>query len=139
MHEGSITIRLPADLREIQRMNRLVRQFGELHEVPDRTLYSVNLALDELVSNVILYGYGDPAGETIVIGLEARGDQLHATIEDRGREFDPHTAPPPDLDAPLEKRKVGGLGIHLVRSLMDELQYRREGAKNLLTLRKRFR
>ena len=54
MHEGSITIRLAADVKEIERLNRLVRQFGELHDVPSRTLYAVNLALDELVTNVIL-------------------------------------------------------------------------------------
>ena len=67
MHEGSITFCIPADLKEIQRLNRLVRLFGELHEVPDRSLYAVNLALDELLSNVILYGYDDPAGQTITV------------------------------------------------------------------------
>lgn len=120
-------------------MNRLVRQFGELHEVPDRTLYAVNLALDELVSNVILYGFADPAGQEIVVWLSAQDKFLDARVEDGGREFDPHTAPRPDLEAPLEKRQAGGLGIHLVRSLMDQMDYRREGSKNVLTLRKRFR
>lgn len=139
MHEGSITIRLPADLKEIQRLNRLVRQFGELHDVPDRALYAVNLAMDELVSNVILYGYPEPAGQEITAGLEVRGSDLFATLEDSGRAFDPHTAPPPNLDAPLQERTVGGLGIHLVRSLMDGMEYRREGEKNVLTLRKRIR
>ena len=63
MHEGSISIRIEADVREIERLNRLVRQFGELHDVPSRTLYAVNLALDELVTNAILYGYDDPVGK----------------------------------------------------------------------------
>src|SRR4051794_1266607 len=69
MHDGSITIRIAADVKEIERLNRVVRQFGELHEVPGRALYSVNLALDELVSNAILYGYEDATGQEISIRL----------------------------------------------------------------------
>ncbi len=141
MHDGSITIRIAPEVREIERLNRVVRQFGELHEVPGRTLYSVNLALDELVSNVVLYGYepNPPEGEQITIHLEIRGADLYASVEDGGREFDPATAPIPDLGKPLEERQVGGLGIHLVRSLMDKMEYKRHATKNLLTLRKRIR
>jgi anti-sigma regulatory factor (Ser/Thr protein kinase) len=139
MHDGSITIRIAADVREIERLNRVVRQFGELHEIPGRTLYSVNLALDELVSNVILYGYDDPAGQQIQVKIAIEGPELHAWLEDGGREFDPATVPLPKLDEALGERQIGGLGIHLVKSLMDKLEYRREGAKNLLTLRKRIR
>jgi anti-sigma regulatory factor (Ser/Thr protein kinase) len=139
MHDGSITIRLAADVKEIERLNRLVRQFGELHDIPGRTLYSVNLALDELVTNVILYGYDDPAGQQIQVKLEVSGSDLHAWLQDSGREFDPASIPTPSLDASLGDREVGGLGIHLVRSLMDRLEYKRDGAKNLLTLRKRIR
>lgn len=139
MHDGSITIRIAADVKEIERLNRLVRQFGELHEIPGRTLYSVNLALDELVTNVILYGYDDPAGQQIQVKLEVSGSDLHAWLEDGGREFDPASIPSPDLESSLGERQIGGLGIHLVRSLMDRLEYRRDGAKNLLTLRKRIR
>jgi serine/threonine-protein kinase RsbW len=139
MHDGSITIRIAADVKEIERLNRVVRQFGELHEVPGRTLYSVNLALDELVSNAILYGYDDASGQQIQVKLSIEGPELYAWLEDGGREFDPISVPVPSLDRPLDEREIGGLGIHLVRSLMDKLEYRREGAKNLLTLRKRIR
>ena len=59
MHEGTITIRIPADVKDIERLCRLVRQFGELHDVPSRTLYAVNLALDEAVTNVVQYGFDD--------------------------------------------------------------------------------
>ncbi len=141
MHEGSITIRLCVDVHEIERLNRLVRHFGELHEIPGRTLYAVNLALDELVSNVVLYGFENPPprGHEIVVRVETNDGELCATVEDTGREFDPLRAPVPDLDAPLSKRQVGGLGIHLVRSLMDGVDYRRHGDKNVLTVRKRIR
>lgn len=141
MHEGSITIRLGVDVHEIERLNRLVRQFGELHEIPGRTLYAVNLALDELVSNVVLYGFSDPppSGKEITVRVETNDGELHAVVQDSGRAFDPLRAPVPNLDAPLNERQIGGLGIHLVRSLMDGVDYRHEGGKNVLTVRKRIR
>ena len=139
MHEGSITIRLPADVREIERMHRLVRQFGELHEIPSRTLYAVNLALDEVVTNVVLHGFDDCAGQEVVVQMETAEAELRSVVVDGGREFDPMNAPLPDLTATLNERALGGLGIHLVRSLMDCVEYRREDAKNVLTMRKRIR
>ena len=139
MHEGSITIHLTADVREIERLNRLVRQFGELHDVPSRTLYAVNLALDELVTNVILYGYEDGSGKDVVIKLETAGRELVAAVADEAKAFNPLEVAPPDLSAPLEDRQLGGLGVHLVRSLMDRVSYARENDKNVLTIRKRLR
>jgi serine/threonine-protein kinase RsbW len=139
MHEGSITIRLAADVKEIERLNRLVRQFGELHEVPSRTLYAVNLALDELVTNVVLYGYESATGKEVLVRIATAGQELVASVLDDGKAFDPLKAPPPDLTAPLEERTLGGLGIHLVRSLMDHVSYARDDDKNVLTIRKRIR
>ena len=139
MHEGSITIRLPAEVREIERLNRLVRQFGELHEIPSRTLYAVNLALDEVVTNVVLHGFDEAAGQEIAVRMETVDGEFRSEVRDGGREFDPMSAPLPDLSAALHERTLGGLGIHLVRSLMDRVEYRREDAKNVLTMRKRIR
>jgi serine/threonine-protein kinase RsbW len=139
MHEGSITIRLRAEVPEVERLNRLIRQFGELHEIPSRTLYALNLAVDELVSNVILYAFDNPIEQEVVIKIDAAQKEVTAVITDSGRAFDPFSVPPPDLDAPLEEREIGGLGVHLVRSLMDRLEYQRVGSKNVLTVRKRMR
>lgn len=139
MYEGSISIRLPVDLREIERLNRIVRLFGDLHEVPSRTLYAVNLALDEVVTNLVLHGFKDGTGHEFAIDLTARDGAIIAQVEDDGIAFNPLDAPVPNLNAPLEERTLGGLGIHLVRSLMDKMEYRREGPKNVLTVRKRIR
>jgi serine/threonine-protein kinase RsbW len=139
MHEGSISIRIEADVREIERLNRLVRQFGELHDVPSRTLYAVNLALDELVTNVVLYGFTDPSGKEVLIKLISAGNELVASVYDGGKPFDPLKVEPPNLHAPLEERELGGLGIHLVRSLMDHVSYARESDQNVLTVRKKIR
>ena len=139
MHEGSITIRLPVDLKEIERLNRIVRQFGDLHELPGRTLYSVNLALDEVVTNIVLHGFDDAAGQEFEARLVVTEGLIVAEVEDGGRAFNPLDAPTPDLTAPLDERAIGGLGIHLVKSLMDRVEYRRDGQKNVLTVRKRIR
>ena len=139
MHEGSITIQVAADVREIERLNHLVRQFGELHEIPSRALYAVNLALDELVTNVMLYGFDDPSGQRVTIQISTADGILTASVHDTGKPFDPLSVQPPDLTASLEQRELGGLGIHLVRSLMDQVSYSREGDKNILSVRKRIR
>jgi serine/threonine-protein kinase RsbW len=139
MHEGSISIRIEADVREIERLNRLVRQFGELHDVPSRTLYAVNLALDELVTNAVLYGFDDPTGKEVLVKIATAGSELIASVCDGGRPFNPLDVKPPDLSAPLEDRELGGLGVHLVRSLMDHVSYVREGDQNVLTVRKKIR
>ncbi|MEQ1861396.1 MAG: ATP-binding protein [Chthoniobacteraceae bacterium] len=139
MHEGSITIHVAADVREIERLNQLVRRFGELHEVPSRTLYAVNLALDELVTNAVLYGFDDPQGRQITVRIAAAAGELVASVTDEGKHFNPLDAKVPDLAAPLAERDMGGLGIHLVRSLMDHVGYSRDDDKNVLTIRKHFR
>lgn len=139
MHEGSITIRLRAEVPEIERLNRVTRQFGELHELPSRTLHAVTLALDELVSNVVLYGFDDPIGQEITVQIEVREGEVRATVSDGGRAFDPLVVASPDFSIPLEQRPLGGLGIHIVRSLMDHAEYRRGEGKNFLTVRKRIR
>jgi serine/threonine-protein kinase RsbW len=139
MHEGSITIHVAADVREIEHLNKLIRQFGELHEIPSRALYSVNLALDELVTNVVLYGFDDPAGRKVKISLTTKPGLLEAAVEDDGKFFNPLDATPPDLNATLAQRDLGGLGIHLVRSLMDHVSYVHENGKNVLTIQKRIR
>ncbi len=140
MHEGSIKIRIKPEVKEIERLTRLVRRFGELHEIPSRALYSITLALDEMVTNVILHSVGETSTAAPVdIFIETVGKDLVATVTDSGREFDPLQVPPPDLSASLAERELGGLGIHLVRSLMDAVHYAHEGAKNVLTLRKRIR
>lgn len=139
MHEGSITIRIAADVTEIERLNRLVRQFGELHEIPMRALYSINLALDELVTNTLTYGFENPDSEQVTIHIEVAAGEIVASVSDYGLEFNPLDAPTPDLTASLSERQIGGLGIHLVRSLMDKTEYARVDGKNVLTVRKRLR
>jgi serine/threonine-protein kinase RsbW len=97
------------------------------------------LVLEEIVTNVILYGCEDGLEHEISVRLSWEDPYIKLEVEDDGRPFNPLEAPPPDTGKPLAERQVGGLGIHLVREMMDELEYRRENDKNLLTLKTKTR
>ncbi len=102
-------------------------------------IYDVQLAVDEVCTNIIKYAYTDRPG-VINIVCESNGDELSVTITDNGKRFDPTKTPPPDLSPGWEDRKIGGLGIHFVKTMMDEVSYRfDETAGNILTLRKRIK
>ena len=98
----------------------------------------MGLALDEAVTNVVLYAYPQKKG-LIKLTLKKTGDDIHVEIRDQGKPFDPTQAPPPDLAVPLEQRKIGGLGIHLMRKSVDRLNYRHENGTNIFTLSKNTR
>ena len=96
--------------------------------------YKVNLALEELVINIMDYGF-DGGDHDIDITVISEDHRLTIEIADSGKPFDPlQDAPIPDTDAPIEERPIGGLGIYLVRNMMDDMQYRREGDRNYLTM-----
>ena len=94
----------------------------------------IHLALEEAVSNVIMYAYPEGTAGNMVLDAVRDGNRLRFTLVDRGKAFDPTAAPEANLEAPLEERLVGGLGIHLVRSIMDSISYSRLDGKNVLTM-----
>ena len=103
----------------------------------DQVSFRVALALEEAVTNIICHAFaGMPPPHVITVRLDITARLLTAEITDNGRPFDPTAAPVPDLSLPLEERPAGGLGIHLMRSMMDRIDYRRSGGKNLLRLEK---
>ena len=111
-----------------------VEDFGEREDWPLATLFKVKLAIEELGLNVAKHGRIDKAPH-IEITVTSDLDALTINIEDDGRPFDPlHDAPPPDLTSSIDDRPIGGLGIHFVREMMDEMTYRHEDGKNCLAL-----
>ena len=124
-------------LSEVERLATAIDTFGAAHGLRDDVVFAFNLALDEVLTNTISYGYDGLAEHDICVRLRVRAGVVQAEVEDDGRPFNPLDGPPPDLESPFEERPVGGLGLHIVRSLMDEVDYRRDGARNILTLRKR--
>ena len=99
--------------------------------------YVVMLAVEEAVMNVIGYAFADrPPPHSITVRLNIDPAKIVAEVTDNGREFNPTAMPEPDLTLPLERRRVGGLGIHLMRTMMDRLDYRRSDGRNILRLEK---
>ena len=99
-------------------------------------IYEVQLAVDEACTNIIHHAYSSERG-TITISCELQDNDLVITIRDSGSPFDPSVVLPPDLRTNLEERRVGGLGIHLMRNIMDEVSYNFDSEKgNTLIMRK---
>ncbi len=132
-----LSVNLRNRLSELDRLRKVIAQFGHRQGLPDNVLNSVELALEEIVTNVISYGYDDQDEHSITVRLAFQEGMVLAEVEDDGRPFNPLDAPEPKLDQPVEDRPIGGLGIHLVRNLMDALDYRHTQGKNLLRMKKR--
>jgi len=128
---------LSNDLNRMHDLVEFATSFAVRHGVPDRERYRLLVILDELFSNVVRYGYPAEARGSITFYLSRNdGNQLEIVVEDNGRPFDPLSVPEPDFDRPADARPTGGLGIHLVRSLVDNARYfRREGANRLVLTR----
>ena len=135
----SISVTLVNQLSEVTRLSRLVEAFGEAEGLGPEAVFSMNLALDEVVTNVIRYAHdSDGLQHPIVVRLALEQDVLTAQVEDGGRPFNPLEAPAPDLTGSLDERPIGGLGIHLARSVMSSVEYRREDGRNVLTMKKKL-
>ena len=129
-----LVIRKEVTADELESILDAVEDFGEREDWPPATLFKVKLAIEELGLNVAKHGRIDKAPH-IEITVTSDPDTLTINIEDDGRPFDPlHDAPPPDLTSPIDDRPIGGLGIHFVREMMDDMTYRHEDGKNCLAL-----
>jgi anti-sigma regulatory factor (Ser/Thr protein kinase) len=112
--------------------------FADALDVPVGVSNKVRLALDEVLSNILRHAFPPDGPHEIQVSVRKRIGRLTVTIEDDGVPFDPTRQAPVDIERPLEEREVGGLGIHLVRGMMDEVVYRRQPNGNRLTLIKRL-
>ncbi len=131
-----MTLELNSGLEELQRLVEFIEAFCHLHVLPDETSYHLNIALEELVLNVMRHGRCNPAEGSIRLEIELDGDTLNIELSDTGVPFNPLDRPAPDLTGNIAGRPVGGLGIHLVRSLMGSIGYQRREGRNHLHLTK---
>lgn len=134
----NLTLRLPNRLAAIGEAAEEIALFCETHGVPPAAIGHLNLALDEAMTNTIAYGWPKGGDHELAVTLTVGSGEVVAEVSDDGLAFDPLEVPPPDLESDLESRPVGGLGVHFMKTLMDEVSYRREDGRNLLTMRKRF-
>jgi sigma-B regulation protein RsbU (phosphoserine phosphatase) len=131
--EASIT----NDLGELERLAELVDGFVDCNGLPEKIAFNLNVCLDELITNIISYGYDDDEGHDIVVKFSYDGRSFVTEIIDDAKEFDPFTqAPEPDLDLDVDDRPIGGLGVFLVKEFMDGTEYRHEDGRNHTVLRK---
>ena len=128
---------LPNDTQEVPQLAAFIDEVCEAAGLDDITTMQMNLAMEEAVVNVMDYAY--PAGQHGDITIEAASDGvlLKFTITDSGSPFDPTAKADVDTSLSAEERPIGGLGIHLVRQLMDSIGYERAGGQNILTLKKK--
>jgi anti-sigma regulatory factor (Ser/Thr protein kinase) len=131
------TLILPADLAQLEHLSAWIDEMCALHSVPDDAHYHLNVALEEVVINAIKHGSCDAREDAIRVTMTLDGDEVRVTISDTGTPFNPLDMPPPDLSGDIAARPIGGLGIHLVRSLMNSVRYERRDGRNWLYLVKR--
>jgi anti-sigma regulatory factor (Ser/Thr protein kinase) len=99
--------------------------------------FVILLAIEELVTNCIKYAWDDAGEHTVVLVLAAEAQSVRLTVIDDGRAFDPLDAPPPNLSTDVRERPIGGLGLHMLREMADEIVYKRRDGTNRVTLTKR--
>ena len=137
MTSTRLDLTIADDLAEIGRIAPSIDDFcAALGHGPD-VAHAINLSLDELLTNTISYGYDSPGPHEIAITLVGDARSVTVTVTDDAVAFDPTQAGEPDLDAELDDRPIGGLGIHIVRVMMDDIVYRHVDGHNQLILTKR--
>ena len=130
----SLTLHLENKIAEVARLVDAVESFGTHAGLSPDLTYRLTLSLDEIVSNVIRHGYSDTNDHVVEVRLSIHDGVVTSVIEDDGHPYDPRESPEPDLSMPVEQRGPGGLGIFLVRQMMDSIDYARRDGRNILTV-----
>ena len=136
MHSHEYSFELRNDLSELETLSQHLNKFGEGTSLSEANITDVNICLDELFTNIISYGFKDNLEHITQFHLHLNDNELTVIIEDEGVAFNPLKKKDPDIPADLKDVKIGGLGIHIVRKLMDDIHYERKDGKNKLTLKK---
>lgn len=132
---NSLTLTIKNRMQELGPLSEKVQAFLEPLELPPRAAYVVDLAVEEMVTNIMKYGYDDEDVHEIVVRVDTPEREIRVTLEDDGHEFDPLQVPEPEKPDSIHERKIGGLGIHLVRNMASGMTYRREADRNILEIR----
>ena len=132
------SITLPATVENIGKITAFVEGRMEEKDCPLKQIMQVSMAVDEVMANVAMYAYAPGTGDvTVAVDFDDGSRTVSITFIDRGVAFDPLAKEDPDVTLPAEQRKIGGLGILLVKKTMDDVAYRREGDKNVLCIKKK--
>ena len=137
MKSHQYSFELKNDLSELETLCQHLNKFGQDTGLSEACLTDINICLDELFTNIVCYGFKDKLEHLTLFLLQLSKDVLTVVIEDEGVAFNPLEKKDPEIPDDLKDVRIGGLGIHIVRKLMDELHYERKDGKNKLTLKKR--
>ena len=133
----ALELKVTNRLEEIDRVNKRFNDFARQQGVPEADRRRLNLVFDELLNNIISYGFEDETEHQIAIEVVVTGARLQVTITDDGRPFNPfRQVTPPYAELSIDERPIGGLGVHLVRNVMDSVSYERHSGSNVVTLEK---
>jgi len=131
-----LTLHFANSADEAPRIARRIEHFLHDKQIADPTINKILLCVDELITNIIAHAYTDKEEHAVLIECRAFDDAIELELRDDGVPFDPTTQTRPNLKMSLEERNIGGLGIHLVMTLMDKVEYQREGDFNVLKVTK---
>ena len=129
-----LRVSLSPRLSAVRSLAQMVEEFGDANRLPDQQVYMINLALDELITNTVSYGLRGIARPRIEVALEISDSMLVLTMVDNGQKFDPTQDTDPDLSSTVEERPIGGLGLHLIKTFADRVNYEYSDGRNRLTL-----
>jgi anti-sigma regulatory factor (Ser/Thr protein kinase) len=132
------TVRIENDLSDIAKVDEMLDEFAEQFGIPPAIAVTFHVIFDDLLNNVISFGFNDGQRHFIDISLESTANSLIVSIADDGMPFNPLDETAPDTTLSIEDRQIGGLGIHLAIKLVDDVRYQRTADKNVLTLTKSF-
>lgn len=138
IHFGGWFLELDNDISQTGRIGDFVNGISDTAGLDKAMADKINLAVEELAVNALEYAYPEGEKGKLCINATFEDGVLEFTLSDSGRPFDPTMAPDPDLTLDADSRPVGGLGIFLARKIMDEILYRREGKRNIVTIRKKI-
>ena len=127
---------LKNDLSELETLCQHLNIFGHVTGLSEACITDVNICLDELFTNIVSYGFVDDLEHIIRFTINVDNNVLTLNIEDEGIPFNPLEKKDPEIPADLLDARIGGLGIHIVRKLMDDISYKRKRGKNKLTMKK---
>lgn len=132
------SIILANDISEIARLNEFIEEIGNDFSLSPEVIFNLNLVLEEAVVNIINYAYPKEEHEKIYLSAKLHNDSIILVLTDTGKEFDPTMVPDTDITLSADERPIGGLGIFLIRQIMNEVKYERIDGKNVLTLEKKL-
>ncbi|MGQ9805470.1 MAG: ATP-binding protein [Chlorobiales bacterium] len=136
--EFKVELTIQSSVDQLEKIRNFISKAAQAFGFEESESYKIVLAVDEACSNIIRHGYGKNADEKLHIVIQTADNRFTVTVNDNGKSYDIRTHPLPDMEAYLAAKKSGGLGIKLIRSLVDEIEYEQSNGENKLVLTKRL-